>query len=251
MRTAGAAPFKKMMKANTGMEGNIVFPPTALALASEMDKGNIHLGVFQGHEFAWAKSKYPDLVAIAVSVPMQPVQAFCVVKWDSTAVSLADLKGQTISLPPVHRDYCEMYLAKELDKNLKEGFATKITPGLATDALQDVIDGRAAVTVVNSATLKFFESVYPGQYKNLKILCQSEVFPNACVAVKKNTLHPKTVAKFTKALLDAQTDAIGRPMLTTWKLKGFATVPADYDFQIAEIEKIYPAPGATKVAVDK
>jgi hypothetical protein len=33
--------------------------------------------VFQGHEFAFARNKYPELTPIMVTSPLQPSQAFC------------------------------------------------------------------------------------------------------------------------------------------------------------------------------
>src|SRR5258708_584866 len=109
---AGADPFKRMMKTNTGGDGSLQFPPDTLTLAAALQEGKIHLGVMQGHEYAWSRAKYPDLVPIAVAVPMQPVQSFCVVRWDSAAKNIGELKDGKISIPPIHRDYCEMYLSK-------------------------------------------------------------------------------------------------------------------------------------------
>src|SRR5207302_214037 len=128
----------------------------AMKLVGEIDAGNIQLGVMQGHEFAWAKSKCPTLVPIAVAIPMQPVQAFCLVKWDCSAKDIGDLKAEKISLPPIHREYCDLYLKKLQSQYLKDGFAGRITAALATDAIQDVIDGKAGCTIVDAATLRFF-----------------------------------------------------------------------------------------------
>ena len=40
-------------------------------------------------------------------------------------------------------------------------------------------------------------------------------------------------------------------MLVTWKLKGFARVPDNYDVQIKNVGKLYPMPAAMRAAVDK
>ena len=250
--TAGAEPFKKMMKEQTGLAGTIHFPTDALMLADQMKEGKVQLGVFQGHEFAWARNKNPDLMPIAVAVPMQPVQSFCLVKWDCKAKNIGDLKGEKISLPPVHRDYCELFLARQKDLHMKGAkFAGQIDADVATNAIQDVIDDKAGCTIVDGATWHFFQKVFPGAAENLKVLCESEVFPNACIAIQKSELDDKTIEKFRKAMLNAQNDTIGRPMLTTWKLTGFAKVPDNYEQQIKTIGKTYPVPPALRVAVDK
>ena len=187
MMRLGAGPFKKMMKDNTGIDGTIHFPEDALKLATLIDAGKIHIGVLSGHEFAWAKSKYPDLMPIAVAQPMDPIQSFCVVKWDCKAENIGQLKGDKLALPPLHRDYCELFLAKQKEQHMKgAAFTAQLNRSIGEDAIYDVIEGRAGCALVDCSTLMFFKSFYPGQFKNLKILCQSEVFPNACIAVSRN-----------------------------------------------------------------
>jgi ABC-type phosphate/phosphonate transport system substrate-binding protein len=206
----------------------------------------------QGHDFAWARSKYPNLAPIAVAVPLQPVQSFCVVKWDCKATNIGDLKNGKISLPPVHHDYSEMFLAKMKAECMNgANFAGQLSANDATEAIEHVIDDKSECTVVEAASLKFFETVYPGRYQNVKILCKSEVFPNACILVKKGELDDKTIQKFTKALIDAKDDPVGKPMLSTWKVKSFITVPAEYDAQLKAIEKACPLPPTLRTAVDK
>ncbi len=248
----GAGPFKKMMKDSTGIDGNVQFPPDAMTVAKEINAGRIQIGVMQGHEFAWATSIYPTLTPIAVAVPLQPVQSFCLVKWDSKATNIGDLKNGKISLPPVHRDYSELFLAKMKSECMNGGsFAGQLNTADAADAIDQVGDGKSDCTVVDAPSLKWYQTVYPGRFQNVKILCQSEVFPNACIVVKKGELDDKTVQKFTKALIDAKDDSVGKPMLSTWKLKSFITVPAEYDAQIKTIEKAYPMPPTVRAAVDK
>jgi len=239
----GAAPFLKMMKTNTGMEGAISFPADARTLAAQLDAGKVHIGVMTGHEFAWAQSKYPDLMPIAVSVPMQPIQSFCVVAWDCKADNIGDLKDQKISLPGNHRDFGEMFLEKQKTQH-KTVFEGQLNRPFADDAIFDVIEGRAGCTIIDCSTFMYFQRVNPGQFQNLKVLTQSEVFPNACIVAKKGGLDAKTIEKFKTALFKAQNDPIGKPMLTTWKLKGFAPVPEDYPAQLKAIEKAYPVPAS-------
>jgi len=248
----GAAPFLKMMKGQTGMEGNIQFPADTRTLAAQIDAGTVHIGVMTGYELAWAQSRYPNLVPIAVSVPMQPIQSFCLVKWDSKAKNIGDLKGEKISLPSNNRDFCDLFLDKQKNEHMKGAtFAGRIDRPYADDAIYDVIEDRAGCTVVDCSALKYFQTVNPGQFQNLKILSQSEVFPNACIVVKKGELKPQTIEKFRNALLGAQDNPIGKPMLTTWKLKSFAVVPDDYARQLKLFETAYPTPAAWNASIEK
>lgn len=252
LKQAGAAPFLKMMKAQTGIDGNINFVADSMSLASQLNDGKIHLGVFQGHEFAWAKEKYSDLIPIAVTVPINPNQSFCVVSWDCKAKNIGELKTGKISLPPIHRDYCELFLASQKEEHMKGAtFAGQLKAGQAVEAIDDVIAGKACCAVVDCATLKFFENVFPGQFQNIKVLCKSEVFPNACIAVRKGQIDDKTIASFKKALTNAPNDPTGRFLLTNWKLKGFNNVPDDYDLQLKKFLKAYPTPPTLRVSVDR
>lgn len=249
---AGSGPFLKLMKDATHINGNIQHLPDAMTLAARLNDGKCHLGVFLGHEFAWAREKYPDLTPIAVADPMNPNQAFCLVAWDCKAKHIGDLKGEKISLPPIHRDFCELYLAKQKEAHMKgESFAAQLKGATAEDTIFDVIEGKCALAVVDAASLKAFQRLHPGQFKNLKVLCQSEAFPCACIAVKKGEMDDKTVEKFRKALLKSPELPGGRPMLATWKLNGFKPVPADYAKQLEDSAKKYPLPPALRAAVDK
>jgi ABC-type phosphate/phosphonate transport system substrate-binding protein len=251
LRKFGAAPFLKLMKDNTGINGTLEYFPDAMALAKQIDAGKVQLGVFQGHEFAWAKAKYGKLTPIVVADPLDPVQAICLVRWDCKANNIGELKAQKISLPPVHRDYCQLFLAKQKLEHMKgQKFSGQLDAAQATDAIFDVIEKKAGCTVVDCMTLNFFKSVYPGQYQNLKVLCQSEVFPNACICFKEGDLNPQTVGKFRDALLKAAELPGGRNLLLSWKLKGFVKVPDDYDALLKKVQKGYEMPPVA-VTIDK
>ncbi len=127
-------------------------------------------------------------------------------------------------------------------------FGKKIDEPLTIDAIFDVIDQKSACTIVDRSILKYFESAYPGKYKNLKILCKSDVFPNPCVAIKKNNLSSEVVEKLRSTLLHAKDQPSGKALLTLWKLERFDDVPADYEAQLKSIRKDYPLPGVTQAA---
>jgi ABC-type phosphate/phosphonate transport system substrate-binding protein len=153
------------------------------------------------------------------------------------------LKDGKISLPAVLRDYCEMYLASLKAEHMNgASFKGQLKAVQAVDAIDDVINAKANCAIVDGTTLTFYEKLYPGQFQNIRILCQSDFFPNACVAVKKGQLDDKTIASFKKALTNAPNDPTGRYLLSNWKLKGFEEVPADYSLQLKKFLKNYPTP---------
>lgn len=241
-RSGSTDSFLKLMKDSTGIKGNLHPFDDAMLLAKDLDAGKVHLALFQGHEFAWAKAKYPDLMPIVVAVPLQPMQAFCLVRWDCPAKNIGELTKEKISLPPIHRDVCEMFLAKQKAEFQKVEFAGQLDAPTATDAIFDVIERKSGCTIVDGNTLKLFESLHPGPYKNLRILSQSQVFPDACIAVKKNALDENTIDKIRKALLNVQNLPDGNLLLTNWKLKSFSKVPDNYEQGFKEFQKGYPAP---------
>lgn len=241
LKQPGAAPFLKMMKAQTGLDGNVNFIPDPMTVAAQLNDDKLQIAVLQGHEFAWARAKYSDLIPIAITDPYQQNQAFCIVSWDCKAENIGQLKEGAISLPAALRDYCEMYLAKLKQDHMKgKAFKGQLKAAQAVDAIDDVINGKAVCAIVDGTTLKFYKDLYPGQFKNTRILCESDKFPNACIAVKKGRLDEKTIESFKKALTNAPNDPTGRFLLTNWKLKGFTKVPDDYDLQLKTFLKSYP-----------
>lgn len=252
MIRAGSGPFLKLMKDATGINGSLVIVPDAMTLADQINAGKIQLGVFQGHEFAWAKTKHGQLSPIVVTDPLNPVQVFCVVSWDCKANHVGDLKAEKLALPPVHRDYCELFLAKQKKTHLKgASFAAELKSPTAEDAIYDVIDGKCGLAVLDATALNGFRKLHPGPFENLKVLCQSDPFPNACIAVKKDEINPKTVEKFRQALLNAPNLPGGRPLLSTWKINGFVKVPDTYGKQLETCRTAYPMPPTPRAPVDK
>jgi ABC-type phosphate/phosphonate transport system substrate-binding protein len=240
LKQPGAAPFLKMMKAQTGLDGKVNFIPNPMTVAEQLNANKMQIAVFQGHEFALAREKYHDLIPIAITDPFHQNQSFCVVSWDCKARNIGQLAQGNISLPAAIKDYCELHLAKMMQEHMKgKAFKGQLKAAQSVDAIDDVINGKALCAIVDATTLKFYENLYPGQFRNTKILCQSEVFPNACIAVKKGQLDDKTIANFKKALFNAPNDPTGNYLLSNWKLKGFTKVPDDYDLQLKSFLKNY------------
>ena len=90
-------PFRDLMKSQTGLDGEVIMDADAMNIVRQLDGGKLQLGVFLGHEFAWAKEKYPSLEPLVCTVPRPPeVRAFLLVRWDCKSTGLADFKGQSL-----------------------------------------------------------------------------------------------------------------------------------------------------------
>ncbi len=94
-----AEPFLKLLKEQSGLDGNLQVLPDAMTLAGQLNENKIQIGIFQGYEFASAQLEYPDLIPLVVATPPEIFQSYCLVRWDNPAKSITDLKGKTISLP--------------------------------------------------------------------------------------------------------------------------------------------------------
>jgi ABC-type phosphate/phosphonate transport system substrate-binding protein len=242
VQSIATEPFVKYIKDHTGIEGKLHVLRDSAKLGRQLDEDEIQAGIFQGFEFAWAQADYPDLVPLVICTPPEPCQAFCLVRADCAAKTIGDLKGQKMSLPPMYDDQCPLFLTHLKTQFMKGGdFSEVIKEKSGVDAIFDVIDKKSACTTVDRLTLEYFESAYPGPYKNLRVLCESGIFPDACIAIKKGSLSPEVVEKLRSTLLDARNQPAGRELLTLWKMKSFDKVSANYLESLKRILKKYPA----------
>lgn len=241
-------PFRGLMKAQTGLDGEAVIAPDALAVARQLDEGKFHLGVFLGHEFAWATDKYPALEPLVCAVPRpREVQAFLLVRWDCKAAGLADLKGTKLTLAKNLRDHARLYLERKKSEDMSEGgFCSTEKADTVHDAIHKVIEGDADVTAADGAAWNYFQKLYPGASQNLKVLAKSDVFPPTVVACKKGALSPATVTTIRSGLLTADQATKAAKLLGLIKVERFDEVPAGYDDMLKACRKAYPGPVADK-----
>lgn len=246
-------PFKDLMKAQTGLNGDIVNENEALKVARDINDGKLHLGVLLGHEFAWAKNKYPELEAIVCAVPRpREVQALILVRYDCKAMNLGDLKGNKLVISTGLRDHARLFFEKR--KNEELGSENLCSLGKTTtvhDAIHKVIDGDGDVTVCDLASWNYFLKLYPGPAQNLKILAKSEIFPASVVVYKKGAISEDLLKKFKDGMMTAHQTPKGQKLMATIKLEKFDVLPDDYHQQLKEILKAYPAPTQDRAMADK
>ncbi|WP_020469218.1 phosphate/phosphite/phosphonate ABC transporter substrate-binding protein [Zavarzinella formosa] len=246
-------PFKDLMKAQTGLDGDIVNDADAMKIAKDINDGKLHLGVLLGHEFAWAKQKYPELEAIVCTVPRpREVQAFILVRHDCKATNLGDLKGTKLVMASGLRDHARLFFEKrKADEMGSETLCSLSKTSTVHDAIHKVIDGDGDVTVCDLASWNYFLKLYPGPAQNLRVLAKSEVFPPSVVVHKKGSIPEFVVKKFREGMLTAHQSPKGQKLMGTIKMERFDLLPANYDEQLKESLKLYPLSAQERAMIDK
>src|SRR4051812_146122 len=92
MMQALMRPFKSRLETQTGVTGQIVAGGDAHQLGQALKDDHVQLGVFHGFEFAWARSKLPELRPLLIAVNQRRcLQAYLVVAADGRVSAPADL----------------------------------------------------------------------------------------------------------------------------------------------------------------
>jgi ABC-type phosphate/phosphonate transport system substrate-binding protein len=240
--------LKGFIKEETGLNNTIERQKDWRELADKMAKGQLHLGVFQGYEFAWAQEQHNGLkpLALAVNIYRYPT-AYVVARRDNAAKDFAGLKGQSLCIPNTGQHYLRLFVDQQSQAaggKEASAFFSKITSqDNAEDALDDVVDGTVQAAVVDRTTLEAFKRRKPGRFDQLKEIVHSQPFPSVTVAYYDKVLDEATLRRFRQGLLDAKNKEKGRTMLTLFKLTGFDAVPEDFGKVLAETRKTYPPPG--------
>ena len=246
---AGLESLHKYIKEENGLDNEILRQKDWRELTDKLANGKLHLGVYQGYEFAWARQSKPDLkpLAIAVNVNRYPV-AYVVAQRDNPAKDFAGLQGQALAQPATGEGYLRLYLnhQSEADGKSADTFFSKITtPENVEDALDEVVDGKVQAAVINRAALAAYKGRKPGRFKQLREVAHSEPFPPLVIAYADSVVDEGSREQFKKALMDASNNEKGQTILTLFHLTGFETAPADFDKVLAATAKEYPPPKET------
>jgi ABC-type phosphate/phosphonate transport system substrate-binding protein len=235
--------LKKLILTETSFKSDLVVSGSLDKLEADIKSGKLHLGLFQGYEFAWARQNNPNLKALAISVNQYPKLVLSVLaKSDSQATDLTAFKGKVLAMPVVSLDHGKLFIAKQLDGKKPEEYFSKVTaPESVEDALDDVVDGIAQATVVDQVVLDSYKRRKPGRFSKLKEIQKAE-FPVPVVVYQEGVLDMATLNKFRDGVIHAKKTAEGRRVLELWKLTGFEVVPAQFDEELAAVLKAYPAP---------
>jgi ABC-type phosphate/phosphonate transport system substrate-binding protein len=238
--------LRDFIKTETGLNNEIHRQKDWRELADKVAGKQLHLGVFQGYEFAWAQPRYPGLkpLALAVNIYRYPT-VYVVTRRDSKAPDFAGLAGQTLSVPRANAPYLHLFIDRQCEALGKkaDNFFSRITaPNNVEDAIDDVVDGTVQATVVDRAGLEAFKRRKPGRFNQLKAVAQSPPLPPPLVAYHEGVLDTATLRRFRDGLLNASNKERGQTLLTVFRLTGFEAVPTDFDRVLAETRKAYPPP---------
>jgi ABC-type phosphate/phosphonate transport system substrate-binding protein len=242
-------PFNTLMQTQTGMTGVLVKGGDFNDLGKKLVNEEVQLGIFLGIEYAWARTKYPDLKPVMIAINEQRhLRAYMVVREDSGLTCFADLKGQEICVPRGSKEHCTLFLdrcCREASGNAPgEPLSKRTAAPTSEDALDDVVDKVAPACVIDGVALNLFKKRKPGRFAQLKTVAESEIFPAAVVAYHPGALSPATLQRFQDGMKEATKTTLGRQLLTLWKLSDFELVPDDYEQICTDIVKCYPPPVA-------
>ena len=248
-------PFATLMQQQTGLAGQILPAGEYANLSQDLAKDKFQLGVFHGVEFAWAKLKHPELQPLMIAINQdRHLRAYLVVRADMDGTCLDDLEGKILAIPRGTREHCRLFLEKYCRKcghDPKEFFAQITTPPHPEDALDKVYDDEVQATVVDGPALSAYKKRKPGRFEQLQTLLISEKFPAGVVAYHPGQLDVDTLRRFREGMMNANKSALGRQLMTLWKLTAFEPVPSDYEQTLAEIADAYPPPTAVTKTTKK
>lgn len=244
--------FPVLMKAQTDLSNELAPSTDPGDLGEKLTKDQLHLAVFQGIEFAWARQKYPELRPLVIAVnKKQNRQAHLMVRKNSKVTEFAELKGKQVAIPCGGREHCRLFLQRncqECGLGPDDFFAGIAKPN-AEKALDDLVDDVVQAVVVDGIALDCYKQRKPGRFAKLKDLQKSELFPDSVVAYHPGVFDEATLQGFRQGLLKAHETPLGRQLLTLWSLTGFENIPEDYEQILTETSKAYPPPSELKTTV--
>ncbi len=234
-------PFKSLMEAQTGLSGELVPGIKSDDLGPRLKDDKLQLAVFQGFEFAWARQSLPQLRPLMIAVNHQKyLRAYVVVRDESAAAGMADLKGAAIAVPRRTREHCHLFLERRCQadgKAPKEFFAKVLTPTSPEEAIDAVVNGQVGAALADGCILDWYEKHKPARFARLKVVEKSEVFPATVVAYYANAIDDATLRRFREGMLSAKDNPRGVALMTLCQMTSFEPVPEDYDKLLTDIAK--------------
>jgi ABC-type phosphate/phosphonate transport system substrate-binding protein len=241
-------PFGLLAEAQTGLTVELSAEPGGMELARLLESGDLDLGIFQGVEFAWARARNPDLQPLMVAEYGSTELSSClVVRSDSKLKSIEDLAGGSLAVPIDSRLHCHLYLQRLVARagggDAKRFFKDVRMSANAEEALDDVVDGSQQGALVDKVAWACYLRLKPSRAADLKVLSESESFPATAIVFREGRVASETLERVKKGMLSADKQALGRQLLTLWKLTGFTEVPPNYLPLTKSIIRTYPWTG--------
>lgn len=239
-------PFSALMEGHTGLGGEMSVSDDPFKLGQRLVKNEIQIGVMEGIEFAWIRDKHTQVQPLAISINQERVLRACLVVRAGTAKDWGDLEKKTLAIPQFSRRHCRLFAEHQCQQQAREQleryFARVTRPDTAEEALDDLVDQKVDAAVVDNVSLECFKRQKPGRHSQLQLLKESTDFPASVIVFCRGRFDEGTLKNFREGLLTAHKSAVGRHLLTMWKLTAFEAVPNDYDKTLTEITRTYPPP---------
>jgi ABC-type phosphate/phosphonate transport system substrate-binding protein len=238
--------ISSMVFTQTGVHVQCTPVSDSQSLAKEMDAGNCSLGLMPGVEFAWLTKHNAALQPMLLPCNEKiALKAFLVIRKDSPAQSLADLKNKRLSFPQLSFNHSYLFL----DKAIRQAGHDPVKFFSACDvtanpdvALEAVVEGNADAAVVDEVALEVYKDRKPGRAKRMRTLMESSKFPCAVLVCKPEMAKTEAVRKVQQGLATAHERTAGKQMLSLMRLSNFAPITPEYQQLLKDVLKEFPEP---------
>src|SRR5262245_16858698 len=197
-------PIRGVIESQTGLEGALCPVRDWEQLGHQIDGGKLHLGLFHGFEFAWARQKFPRLTPLVVTVGEKGLSQVCVlVRHDSDAKTLDDLKGASLAVPRRTREHCHLFLDRHCSgcgSTAATFFQRTSRPFTVEDAMLALVQGRVNAVLTDGASVEAYRQSRPAGFAKLKVLTRSETFPPAVFVYRPGFVDEVALRRFRQGL---------------------------------------------------
>ena len=234
-------PFTEKVQKQVGTPSEFVIVDDLKSMARQLNDKSLQMAVMSGLDYGWIKPLCPDIRALlTTSIEGGVLKTVLLVKKDATWQSNQQLKRQSLAMPQRTPNYVKFFLEQET-KQTMSAYYQLLECRNVDEAIEAVIDGKAAATAVSASAMDVFKERKPGRFNRLKVLMESDAFPAPVVVYQAKNTNEKQIEKFAEALLRADDSTEGKQMLTLWRLRGFVKLPADFETHVDRIVKKYPS----------
>jgi ABC-type phosphate/phosphonate transport system substrate-binding protein len=233
--------LKALVERQTGRKCELVIEKQLDQLADKLARKQLDMAALMVYELAWLRVKDTKLRPLVIAVNGKlPLCAHVLIHKDAPTTSMAQLKDKILAQPKDLPPFCRLFTERQCPKSPQAFFKQITTPPTLEDAIDDVIDGAAAATVVDSLCLESYRRRKPGRATRLKEVQKSIAFPAGAIIYRDGNLPERDLQEFREELLRSKEDADATRLLTLWKLTSFEAVPDHYERTLAAVSKEYP-----------
>jgi ABC-type phosphate/phosphonate transport system substrate-binding protein len=182
----------------------------------------------------------------------QQLHAQLVVRKDSDIESFSELRNKDVAYPRKSKEHCRVFMERFCNEcgecGPKSYFSNLCQPGSVESALDQLAEGKCHAVIGDKVDVDFFKRLKPGVFEQFKVVKSSEAFPSAVIAYCEGQVDTKILEQFRKGMIRANKSPRGRDMMGMWRITSFESIPENYQQNLEEILRCYPAP-ETKVSM--